>query len=34
MNHNIFDPMQLRDMLLSFPTTLKDLELIDCKLHY
>ncbi|CAD8117348.1 unnamed protein product [Paramecium sonneborni] len=34
MNHNIFDPKQLRDMLISFPTTLKDLELIDCKLHY
>ncbi|CAD8166448.1 unnamed protein product [Paramecium pentaurelia] len=34
MNHNIFDPQQLRDVLLTFPNALKDLELIDCKLHY
>jgi len=34
MNHNLFDPQQLRDLLLSFPTTLKELELADCKLNY
>lgn len=34
MNHNLFDPQQLRDLLLSFPITLKELELADCKLNY
>jgi hypothetical protein len=34
MNHNLFDPQQLREVLYSFPTTLKDIELVDCKLNY
>ncbi|CAD8112195.1 unnamed protein product [Paramecium sonneborni] len=34
MNHNQFTPKQLRDILLTFPNTLKDLELQNCKLNY
>ncbi|CAD8109684.1 unnamed protein product [Paramecium primaurelia] len=34
LNHNQFTPKQLRDILLTFPITLKDLELQNCKLNY
>ncbi|CAK65071.1 unnamed protein product (macronuclear) [Paramecium tetraurelia] len=34
LNHNQFTPNQLRNILLTFPTTLKDLELQNCKLNY
>lgn len=34
LNHNLFDNYQLRDLLMSFPQSLKEVELVDCKLTF
>ncbi|CAD8094383.1 unnamed protein product [Paramecium sonneborni] len=34
LNNNIYDPRQFKELLTSFPNTIRELELKDCKLNF
>ncbi|CAD8097939.1 unnamed protein product [Paramecium sonneborni] len=34
LNSNIYDPRQFKELLISFPNTVRELELKDCKLNF
>ncbi|CAD8078083.1 unnamed protein product [Paramecium primaurelia] len=34
LNNNIYDPIQFKELLSSFPNTIRELELKDCKLNF